>query len=282
VIFEALCGTWEDDGNRHSGLVDYCTGISNFVVTRSRKTGRWIAAYVAGKAPNNTAAGGIGIAWAADLHGPWVRYAGNPILSDEQGFAGVARLLRVSVPVLQSGAHALRTVMPFFWLFVQDRDGRLYRQPIDDMTGQVSGSLVELPATMRGYAPIAWDWNGCWSVQGRDWSDIAAFKSIDLYSGGDCATTPGRLVATIKAADLGHKGIAGIALIEKSPEGGLLGGPTMILTPWDSWASMTAPIALQIGISLPVVPPPDVNTPWALSGEQLPAAAPTRTKVPTP
>jgi hypothetical protein len=264
-VLTALCGTWEDDGNEHGDQpIGYCTGISNLVITRSRMTGVWLAAYTAGHSPNNAGSGGVGLAWSHDLKS-WTRYVGNPVLTSASGFSNAIRLLRVTVGLPQSGGP-IQAALPFAWLFVQDVDGKLYRIPISDPPGVISGTLQAIPG-LNGYSPLGWDHNGCWGIIAHDWTDTAGFGSVDIYSHGDCATTPGILLANMTASWLSHKGIAGVSLIERSAEGGIVAGPTLLVTCWDSWASTTAPQAVQVGVPEGMVPVLDPITNWAYNAQ---------------
>jgi hypothetical protein len=260
-IQTALCGTWEDDYNEHGAqAVGYCTGISNMVVTRLRSNSRWVVAYTAGKDPNSAGSGGVGMASGIIDLKSLTRYVGNPVFTSPAGWSNAMRLLRVNIGWQAVGS--LQSIVPVAWLYLQDEDGHTYRAPVMDGIGY-TGGLIARPG-LDGYSPLGWDADGCWGIVGRDWTDDAGFGTIDIYSHGDCDTTRGTLLTTITADWLGHKGIAGVAIIERSPEGGILAGPTLLVTCWDSWASVTPPQAVQIGTPLNMAPNPDLWAGWGL------------------
>ncbi len=311
VVLPALCGTWEDTGLEHSGSAT-CSGVSNMTVAWSRTAKRWIGAYIAGWLPNLAPAGGIGLAWAPTLAGPWTRYSGNPIIAEMGGFAGNPVLLRLTQSADTSPllAHAM------LWLYFTGADASLYRVPIDDTSGVVVGTVQSLPA-LQGYVPIATDWLGCWLERGIGWTDVAGFGSVEVWHGGDCATTPGTLLGTIVASQLTHAtatvqtmaigskryllpprarglhvtpsrmaasasvgtapaGIVDIGVLERSGDGMILGGPTLIVAAWDSWAATTPPVAVRFGAPLSMQMP--LAVPWA---SIITAASPASAPLPT-
>lgn len=257
TVFSALPGTWEDDGNAVAGgLSPTPTGISNFVVSRLR-SGQLVAAYTAGRSPASASSGGIGLAYSDDgIH--WVRYSQNPILTTNNAFAYVDRLLRLPDRL---------------WLYVHDDAGEVGRVPIADPEGTPYGSLVPLPGLV-GTAMLGYDSDGCWSVAGSGWDSSVGFSALTVYRAGDCETYKGDVFSVINASDYGFKGFASVALVETAFEGGLLGGPSLLLAVGNSWGAWT-PLRVTLGAQKPVWTPPLFAPAWNRAGFHCGTVAPT-------
>lgn len=193
IVFSAIHGTWEDDGNSYEGTT---TGISDPRILKN-VTGGWAYTmyYTGGIAPNTSTSGGIGCAVSQDGIS-WSRVGSGMLRSFPGGNTFMTQAMTIAGKrylYFLGGGNAAAGIPPV--LMVSDDMG--------DGIHFAGDRAVGLP---RNSVPLFYDAaaGSCWTAVGSSASAPSGPVGFDIYKGGNGFTTLGTQIATIDSTVTGN------------------------------------------------------------------------------